>query len=77
LDDIYIRPEARGQGVGKKLLAYLAQLTLERNFGRLEWLVLDWNINSIEFYKKSGAKAIDDSTIFRVAGNDLEKLAQM
>lgn len=75
LDDIYVRPRARGYGVGKKLLAYLAQLTIERNYGRLDWVVLDWNTNSIEFYKKIGAKSIEDSTIFRVTGKELEKLA--
>lgn len=75
LEDLYVKPETRGKGIGQKLLSYLAQLTLERNCGRLEWWVLDWNESAITFYKKLGAIAMDDWTVYRVTGDALDKLA--
>lgn len=75
LEDLYVKPEVRGKGFGKKLLAYLAKLAVERNCGRLEWWVLDWNAPSIAFYKKLGAEPMDDWTVFRLTGNKLEELA--
>jgi GNAT superfamily N-acetyltransferase len=75
LEDLYVRPEARGHGVGRSLLARLAALTLERGCGRLEWSVLDWNAPSIGFYRSLGAQAMDDWTIFRVTGAALQRLA--
>jgi GNAT superfamily N-acetyltransferase len=66
LEDLFVDPEARGAGLGKALLARLAQLAMERGCARLEWSVLDWNEPSIEFYKSLGAQAMDDWTINRV-----------
>ena len=75
LEDLFVRPEARGSGLGKALLARLAQTALERDCARLEWSVLDWNEPSIAFYKKLGAKTMDEWTTFRVDGAALDKLA--
>ena len=75
LEDLYVRPAARGFGVGRKLLEHLARLTVDRGWGRLEWSVLDWNEPSIAFYKKMGAKAMDEWTIFRLTGKNLKRLA--
>ncbi len=75
LEDLYVRPAARGVGAGRKLLEHLACLVIERGWGRLEWSVLDWNEPSIAFYKKMGAKAMDEWTVFRLTGKALETLA--
>jgi GNAT superfamily N-acetyltransferase len=75
LEDLYVKPELRGKGVGKKLLAHLAQLTLERGCGRFEWAVLDWNEPAIRFYRSLGAQMLDDWRINRVTGEALQKLA--
>lgn len=75
LEDLYVDEQHRGKGFGKALLAHLARLTKERNCGRLEWSVLDWNEPSINFYKSLGARPMDDWTIFRVTGESLDKLA--
>jgi GNAT superfamily N-acetyltransferase len=75
LEDLYVRPAARGFGVGRKLLEHLARLTVERGWGRLEWSVLDWNEPSIAFYKKMGARQMDEWTIFRVTEEALHTLA--
>jgi GNAT superfamily N-acetyltransferase len=75
LEDLFVSPSARGVGVGRALLEHLAQLTVERGWGRFEWAVLDWNEPSIEFYKKMGARAMDEWTIFRLTGEPLRKLA--
>ena len=75
LEDLYVKPEARGQGIGKKMLTYLAQLAKDRNCGRFEWWVLDWNESAINFYKSLGAKAMDEWTVYRVTGEALDKLA--
>jgi len=75
LEDLFVLPEYRGQGVGKALLKELARVALERGCGRFEWSVLDWNEPSIEFYKSQGAVAKDEWTVFRVTGDDLVKLA--
>src|SRR5579862_3055472 len=63
LEDLFVKPEARGQGIGQKMLAYLANLAKQRNCGRFEWWVLDWNETAIGFYKKLGAKAMDEWTV--------------
>lgn len=76
LEDLFIKKEARGNGFGKTLLSYLAQLTIERNYGRLEWWVLNWNEAAISFYKKLGAQAMDEWTVYRVAGGALRELAE-
>lgn len=75
LEDLYVRPEYRSAGVGRALLAHLARLAVERGCGRLEWWVLDWNEPAIGFYEKLGAEAMDDWTVYRVAGEALERLA--
>ena len=76
LEDLFVLPEVRGRGVGKGLLRHLAGIALERGCGRLEWWVLDWNEPSIEFYRRQGAIAMDDWTVFRVTGEALENLAK-
>ena len=76
LEDLFVDPEARGSGLGKALLARLAQLAMERGCARLEWSVLDWNEPSIAFYKSLGAKAMDEWTVYRMDGDALEALAQ-
>jgi GNAT superfamily N-acetyltransferase len=75
LEDLFVRPEARGSGLGKALLQRLAQLAVERDCARLEWWVLDWNEPSIGFYKSLGAKPMDEWTVFRVDGDALAGLA--
>jgi len=75
LEDLYVKPEMRGKGFGKAILAYLASLARERNCGRLEWWVLDWNEPALKFYRSIGAMPMDEWTVQRVAGEALEKLA--
>jgi len=75
LEDLFIRPEWRGHGIGRELLAHLAKITVERGYGRFEWTVLDWNEPAIGFYKKLGAVPLDGWTIFRVSGDALTRLA--
>jgi GNAT superfamily N-acetyltransferase len=75
LEDLFVKPEARGGGIGKALLQWLATHALERGCGRLEWAVLDWNTDAIEFYLKLGAAFKDDWKTCRVAGAALEALA--
>ncbi len=77
LEDLFVKPEARGKGVGKKMLSYLAQLAKKQNCGRIEWSVLDWNEDAIRFYKSLGAKPMDEWTVFRVTGIALEELANL
>ena len=74
LEDLFVRPEARGSGLGKALLARLAALAVERDCARLEWSVLDWNEPAIGFYKKLGARLMDEWTVMRVDGAALERL---
>ena len=75
LEDLFVRPAARGQGVGKALLAWLARTALERGCGRLDWAVLDWNEPSIGFYRGLGAVQQDGWTGMRLSGAALERLA--
>ena len=75
LEDLYVRPEARGAGLGKALLKALAQIALERDCARLEWWVLDWNAPAIGFYEKLGARPMDEWTTMRVDGAALAELA--
>jgi len=75
LEDLFVRPEARGLGVGKRLLAWLARTTIERGCARLDWAVLDWNKPSIGFYVSLGAVAQDEWTTFRLSGTALQRLA--
>lgn len=76
LEDLFVEPETRGKGYGKALLVELAKIAKERNCGRLEWAVLDWNTPSIEFYKSIGAKPMDEWTIFRLDKEGIENLAK-
>lgn len=75
LEDLYVRPEARGAGVGAALIRELARVAVERGCGRLEWWCLDWNEPSIRFYRALGAEPMDDWTVYRIAGDTLRKLA--
>lgn len=75
LEDLFVRPEARGSGLGKALLQRLAALAVERDCARLEWAVLDWNEPSIAFYKALGARPMDEWTVMRVDGDALTGLA--
>lgn len=74
LEDLFVIPEKRGLGYGKALLLHLARLAKERHCGRMEWVCLDWNTPSINFYKSLGAKPMDDWTIYRLDERSLEKL---
>jgi GNAT superfamily N-acetyltransferase len=75
LEDLFVRPEARGSGVGRALLARLAELAVERGCGRLEWAVLKWNQPAIGFYEKLGARPMDTWTVYRLTGDALTSLA--
>ena len=72
LEDLYVKPEHRGAGIGRALLTKLAGLAVERNCGRFEWSVLDWNENAIGFYERMGATVMADWRICRVSGEALE-----
>lgn len=74
LEDLFVQPEARGSGLGKALLARLAAIAVERDCARLEWSVLDWNEPAIGFYKKLGARLMDEWTVMRVDGAALVQL---
>ena len=75
LEDLFVKPELRGAGLGKRLLVELARIAVERRCGRFEWSVLDWNEPAIGFYKKLGAVPLNEWTIFRVTGDALAQLA--
>ena len=75
LEDLFMEPEFRGTGLGKALLTRLAVIALERGYARVEWWVLDWNEPSIEFYRRLGAVAMDEWTVFRLTGPALTQLA--
>lgn len=75
LEDLYVKPEMRGKGMGKMMLSFLARLAIERKCGRLEWWCLDWNKPSIAFYKRIGAVPMEDWTVYRVSDEALTKLA--
>ncbi|KQY29368.1 GCN5 family acetyltransferase [Caulobacter sp. Root487D2Y] len=75
LEDLFVRPEARGSGAGRALLAGLARRCLDEKLGRLEWAVLDWNAPSIAFYDSLGAAAMDDWIVRRMTGEALRRLA--
>ena len=77
LEDLFVKPEFRGRGIGKALLAHLAAIAKERNCGRFEWAVLNWNEPAIDFYKSLGAKSVDEWIIFRMTGESLDALASM
>lgn len=74
LEDLYVRPELRGHGYGRALLARLGSIAIERNCGRVEWAVLNWNEPAIRFYRSLGALPMDQWTVYRITGEALEKL---
>jgi GNAT superfamily N-acetyltransferase len=76
LEDLFVRPTARGHGLGKALLIELAKIAKARNCARMEWAVLDWNTPAIEFYKSLGAKAMNEWTVYRLEESGIAKLAQ-
>ena len=75
LEDLYVRPEHRGRGVGRRLLRHLARLARERGCRRFEWAVLDWNEPAVRFYRRIGAAPMDGWTVYRVTGDALDRLA--
>ena len=75
LEDLFVRPEDRGKGYGRALLIHLAKIARDRGCGRMEWAVLDWNEPAIQFYRKLGAKSMDEWTVFRLKGDGIAKLA--
>lgn len=77
IEDLFVKPEMRGKGIGKIMLSFLAKLAIEKNCGRLEWWCLDWNLPSINFYKKMGAVPMEDWTVYRVTDKTLDRLASI
>lgn len=75
LEDLYVRPEYRGRGYGKAMLAHLARLAVERGCGRMEWAVLDWNLRAEGFYRSLGAEPKSEWTVYRLSGAALEAAA--
>jgi GNAT superfamily N-acetyltransferase len=76
LEDLFVLPDQRGRGIGRMLLGHLARLAVERGCGRLEWAVLDWNRDAIQFYERLGARPNSDWTVYRLAGEALIGLAR-
>ncbi|MFT5140307.1 MAG: GNAT superfamily N-acetyltransferase [Lysobacterales bacterium] len=77
LEDLFVRPEFRGKGIGKSLLIHLASLVIQRGWGRLDWSVLDWNDPAIDFYKNIGARPLGEWLQFRLDGTALKNLTQV
>ena len=75
LEDLFVKPEQRGSGLGKALLVALAEIAVSRGYARVEWWVLDWNQPSIDFYRRLGAVAMDEWTVFRLTGDALQHAA--
>jgi GNAT superfamily N-acetyltransferase len=75
LEDLFVKPAARGSGYGRALLTRLAQIAQERGCGRMEWAVLDWNEPAIQFYRKLGAEPMDEWTVFRLTSDGIAALA--
>jgi GNAT superfamily N-acetyltransferase len=75
LEDLFVRPDARGKGYGRALLVHLARIAQERGCGRMEWAVLDWNEPAIQFYRKLGAAPNDEWSVFRLTSEGIAKLA--
>ena len=75
LEDLFVLPEYRGKSYGKKLLAYIAKITVDRGYGRFEWSVLDWNTPAIDFYRSIGAIPMEEWTVQRLTEGSLKKLA--
>lgn len=75
LEDLFVLPAWRGRGIGQALLRHLARVAVERGCGRMEWAVLDWNDPAIGFYRRIGARPMDEWTVYRLTGDALERLA--
>jgi GNAT superfamily N-acetyltransferase len=76
LEDLFVKPEKRGKGYGRALLIELAKIARERDCGRMEWAVLDWNEPAIKFYRALGAKPMHEWTVFRLTGDGIARLAE-
>lgn len=76
LEDLYVKPQMRGKGLGKAMLSFLSELAIERDCGRLEWSCLDWNKSSIDFYKNLNAVPMEDWTVYRLSNKSLSDLAK-
>lgn len=76
LEDLYVEPAHRGQGIGTAFFNKLAQIAVDRGCGRMDWSCLDWNTPSIDFYRSLGAEALDDWTVYRLSGETLTRLAE-
>jgi GNAT superfamily N-acetyltransferase len=76
IEDVYVKPHLRSKGFGKAMFKFLAKLAVERGCARMEWACLDWNAPSIAFYKKMGAEALTDWTMYRLTGESLAKAAK-
>jgi len=76
LEDLFVKPEERGKGYGRSLLVHLGKIARNRGCGRMEWAVLNWNEPAIQFYRKLGAKPLDEWTVYRLTGDDIEALAE-
>ena len=77
LEDLFVLPEYRRQGIGRRLLAHVAAIAVERNCGRMEWAVLDWNTPAIHVYRAVAARSMDEWTVFRLVGEELRQLAAL
>ena len=75
LEDLFVVPQWRGRGIGRQLLAFVARVAVARGCGRMEWSVLNWNEPAIRFYRRMGARAMDEWTVYRVTGEALTQLA--
>ena len=76
LEDLFVDPPARGKGIGRALLTALARLAVDRDYGRIEWSVLNWNESAIGFYQSIGARPLDEWTTFRMSGSALQDLSR-
>lgn len=76
LEDLFVEPEYRGKGYGKKLLIELSKIAIAQNCGRMEWSVLDWNKPAVDFYKSLGAKPMDEWTVFRLTETEITNLSE-
>jgi GNAT superfamily N-acetyltransferase len=76
IEDLFVKPEFRGRGIGKALFTRCGEIALERDWGRLEWACLDWNEPSIKFYRNRGGEALDDWTTWRISGEGLKQFGR-
>jgi len=74
LEDLFVKKEARGKGIGKLFFRYLAKIAIDRGYGRMEWCCLDWNKKSIDFYLHIGAKVLDDRRIYRITDDNFNEV---